>query len=303
MRGTNASSPSSRATGKATSSSAHTTRVGTVDGHRVCGKFDAHYRLIARRRRSQRRCSIVVAPSAKAVRPECTVLIADRIRQPSAAYPTLVGSAHAGEKWPQSSEVVLRKERLGVWPAQKVHVGTRALLRDTGLQIAQERCRVRRVDHDQPLQLFRSLGADVPCHRPSPVVRNESLDAASSLLVNQCNDVRDEMLGSIGLDLVRRTRSFEAAKVGGDAAIAVTEPLEHVIPDERTFREPVKKKQYGKRTRTSGPTAQGDAVWQSRVKCLNHASSWLPISPSRRLRRPDQPIDAERPPLRQRHPA
>ena len=106
---------------------------------------------------------------------------------------------------------------------------------------------------------------------PAPVVGNERLDAPTGLLIDQRNDVLDEMLCSVGGDLLRSARALETAKVGRDASIAVTKVLEHVVPDERTFREAMQEKQDRKRRRTAGPATQGDAMRQDRVERLDHA--------------------------------
>ena len=65
----------------------------------------------------------------------------------------------------------------------------------------------------------------------------------------------------------------------------------------------MQKEQHGTRRRTGGPTAQGDAVWQSRVEGLGSCGLLLAIwSFDVALGPTAPPIDAERPPLRRHRP-
>src|SRR5689334_20617911 len=121
---------------------------------------------------------------------------------------------------------------------------------------------MRRVDHHEMPQQFRSLGCQIPGNSTAPVVSDQRLHAATGLLVDQSSDVCHEMLGSIGFHLLRRRGAAKATQVRSDAAVAFAEMLEQLIPDERSLREAMKKNKDRLPRRSRRPTLQCDAVRQ-----------------------------------------
>ena len=206
-RGTNASSPSSSDVGRAMSSSAQMTSVGTRTVTASGAKRIVMTGLSRAVRRAQRRGAVVVAAAAQAGIPDLAVLLAHRLGQPAAAGARRVGRAHVGEERPEPGEVVLGQQRLGVRPAEEVHVGARRLLFGVVLQAAEKGRRMRRVDDHQAAQPSRLLAprGSTPRRRPSRAPPGPRRCAAE--LVDERGDVGDQMLGAIGLDLGRAPTS------------------------------------------------------------------------------------------------
>ena len=101
-------------------------------------------------------------------------------------------------------------------------------------------------------------------------MRNQSLYPAACLLIDERDDVRDQVLGTVGLDLVRRRGAPEAPHVGCDAAIAIAEVLEQPIPDERALRKAMQKEEDWLRRCPRHATLQRDPVGQYCVDDSNH---------------------------------
>ena len=112
-----------------------------------------------------------------------------------------VGGTHAGQQRPHAREVVLAEQGLGIGATQEVHVRARCLLRRVGLQLAQKRRRVRRVDDHQPLQHLGMLRRQAPGHGTTPVMGNQGFQRPIGLL-------RDQRQQLLALSL--------AAKEGGE---------------------------------------------------------------------------------------
>ena len=88
----------------------------------------------------------------------------------------------------------------------------------------------------------------------------------------------DEVLGAIGLDLGRRRRSLVAAQVGRDAAIAVGEMLEQLVPDERRLREAVQEHEHRRAAPAGGTAAELDAVAE-RLDVGSRSAGVAPMGP------------------------
>ena len=90
---------------------------------------------------------------------------------------------------------------------------------------------MRRVDDDQPPDRLGPLRREAPRERAAPVVGDQRGELAAER-VDQRRDVGDQVLGAIRLDVGRRRRPLVAAQVRRDAAVAVGEVLEQLVPDE-----------------------------------------------------------------------
>ena len=111
----------------------------------------------------------------------------------------------------------------------------------------------RRADRLGPLR------REAPGERAAPVVRDQRGELAAER-IDQRRDVADEMLGAIGLDLGRRRRSLVAAQVRRDAAIAIGEVLEQLVPDERRLGKAVQEDEHRRAAPAGGAAAEIDAV-------------------------------------------
>ena len=75
---------------------------------------------------------------------------------------------------------------------------------------------------------------------------------ATAELLCQGQHIGDQVLGAIGLDLLRRTRPFVAPQVGRDATVTVREVQQQAVPDECTFRKAVQEQQHRRILAASG---------------------------------------------------
>ena len=103
---------------------------------------------------------------------------------------------------------------------------------------------MRRVDDDQSLRIASGRCAARPHASAPPQSCATSAASPAAERIDQRRDVADEMLGAIRLDLGRRRRSLVAAQVGRDAAIAIGEVLEQLVPDERRLGKAVQEDEH-----------------------------------------------------------
>ena len=153
------------------------------------------------------------------------------------------------EESEQPLKVVFGQERFSVWSAQKMHVLAGGLLGCVGLQFAQKRAGVGRVDDRQALEPLRLLVGQVPGHGATPVVRDQALHGPRGAhRRDQRDQVLHQVFGAVGLGGLGLAGFAKATQVGRHAVVATVfgagKVQQQLIPDERAFREAVQKHQH-----------------------------------------------------------